>query len=486
MSQQNESGGPAAVGERPADGRAQQLYERAERYVLGLISGPVTPPPETPLEEIRQRAGERLARLRAFLAFLGNPHEQYRTIHIGGTSGKGSTTQLVAAILTAAGYRTGAHVSPYLQVGTEKLQIDGQLASAERYAALVEALRAKVEEWVALGHEQPKYGEFWVAMTFVYFAEERVDYGVIEVGAGGRFDLTNVLNPQAAAITSVGLDHTVTLGPTIPEIAWHKAGILKSGAAALTSVDDPAALSVIEAEAGALGVELQRVLPDLSYRDVETGPTGTSYFDVGAGRRFSVPLPGTFQAANGALAAAIARSLPDGEPIGDDVIQRGFDATRFPGRMEIVQAAPTVILDGAHNPQKIAGLAGNLDLLFPGRRLIAVFGVLESKNYAEMLDALAPRLSALVATAPKVFAKPPVSAAQIAERARRHPSITTVDAHDEPLTALEQALALAEPEDVVLVTGSLYLVGNVREYWYPTAAILEQATMWPATSSRAE
>jgi dihydrofolate synthase/folylpolyglutamate synthase len=475
MSQDIEATGVVALNERAAD-LAHARYQEAERYVLGLISGPVTPPADTPRDEVRRRAGERLGRLRAFLEFLGNPQQQYNTIHIGGTSGKGSTTQFVASMLTAAGYRTGAHVSPYLQVATEKLQIDGKIASAERYAELVAKMRAKVEQWVALGHEQPKYGELWVAMTFVYFADEAVDYGVIEVGAGGRFDLTNVIQPEVAAITSVGLDHTVTLGATIPEIAWHKAGILKPGAAALTSVSDPAALEVIQDEARAIGVGLQSILPGKSYLDVRTGPHGTTFFDPTSGRTYSVPLPGTFQAANGALAVAIARALPGGA-IADDIIQQGFDATRFPGRMEIVQERPLVLLDGAHNPQKIAGLAENLALLFPERRIVGVFGVLESKSYVEMLAELMPRLDALVATAPKVYAKPPVSAAQVAEQARRH--VGAVEVRGEPLEAIQRALEIAGSDDVVLVTGSLYLIGNVRENWYPTGKILAQGTMWP-------
>jgi dihydrofolate synthase/folylpolyglutamate synthase len=241
-------------------------------------------------------------------------------------------------------------------------------------------------------------------------------------------------------------------------------------------VSDLAALEVIQDEARAVGVDLQAIQLGEFYRDVTTGPRGTTFLDAASGRTFTVPLPGTFQAANGVLAAAVARSLPEGS-VADDIIQRGFDATRFPGRMEIVQANPLVLLDGAHNPQKIAGLAENLALLFPGRRIIGVFGVLESKSYVEMLAELTPHLSALVATAPKVYAKPPVSAGQVAEEARNR--LGVVEEFDEPLEALQRALELAGPNDIVLVTGSLYLIGNVREHWYPTGRILAQGTMWP-------
>jgi dihydrofolate synthase / folylpolyglutamate synthase len=450
-------------------------YERAEAYVTGLIMGPPSPPAGSTPQDIRQRAIDRLGRLEEFLEFLGSPHRKYRTIHVGGTSGKGSTTSLVASILTQSGLKTGSHVSPYLQVSTEKLLIDGRPASASRYASLVETMRSSIDEWERRGHQAPTYGEVWVAMTFVYFEQEQVDIAVIEVGAGGRFDLTNVVQPDVAAITSIGYDHMVTLGSTLPEIAWHKAGILKPGAAAVTSVTDPAPLAVIESEAELVGAVLKVIRAEESYTDVRTDRSGTSFLDVPSGRRFSVTLSGKFQAANAALATAMARALDD-DRINDDTISRGLAAARFPGRLEIVQDAPLVILDGAHNPEKISHLAHNLKTMIGDRRLILVFGVLESKNYADMWAELEPHASILVATAPEVLAKPPVGASDIAALAPNGMPVFTEDA---PLEALHKALEIASPDDAVLVTGSLYLIGNVREHWFPTPRILEQGTSWP-------
>ncbi|MDQ3548485.1 MAG: Mur ligase family protein, partial [Chloroflexota bacterium] len=434
---------------------AFEQYQRAERYVNGLIMGPPSPPAGTPPDEIRARAIARLERLRAFLRFLGDPQRQYRTVHVAGTSGKGSTATFTASILTAAGFRTGTHVSPYLQVATEKLQIDGQIVSASRYAELVDSMRESVETWVAAGHERPNYGEFWVAMTYRYFAEARVDVAVIEVGAGGRFDVTNVIEPDVAAITSIGYDHTVTLGSTLPEIAWHKAGIIKPGAVAVTAVSEPEALPVIEAEAREHGVELRRVRHGKEYQAVQTDEHGTSFIDTASGRQFHVQLPGSFQAVNAATAIAIARAF-DAERISNDVIAAGLSATRFPGRMETVQRAPLVLLDGAHNPEKVASLASNLKELYPGRRKILVFGALESKNYHEMLEALLPEASVLIATAPKVFAKPSTTAADIAAFA---PPEMVVETIDDPVAAVGRALELATSGDLVVVTGSLYLIG---------------------------
>jgi dihydrofolate synthase/folylpolyglutamate synthase len=425
---------------------------------------------------IRKRAIARLARLRAFLAFIGDPQRRVRTIHIGGTSGKGSTTAMIGSILHVAGFRVGVHVSPYLQVSTEKLVIDGQFISAERYHTLVESMRQRVDAWVATGQERPNYGEFWVAMMLQYFAEEQVEIAVVEVGAGGRFDVTNVVEPEVVAITSIGYDHMVTLGSTLAEIAWHKAGIIKPGSVALTTVTEPEAVPVIEREAQFVGVELVRLREGEAWSEVATDAGGTSFVEVYSGQRFRAPLPGAFQAANAALAIAVCRAF-DPERVCDSRIAAGLEPSRFPGRVEIVQDNPLVVLDGAHNPEKVRALVASVDALFPGRRIIAVFGVLESKSYAEMLGLLAPRVDALVATTANVLAKPSVSAEELGASAR--PVVPQVVVEPRPLDAIARAIELAGSGDLVLVTGSLYLIGNVRERWYPSAAVLAQRTSWP-------
>ncbi len=463
---------------QPAPARA--IYDAAERYIFSLITGPPTPAAETPPEVIRERALERLDRMRAFLDFLGRPQDQFRAIHIGGTSGKGSTAALTAAILTEAGYRTGLHVSPYLQVATEKLVVDNRLASARRYHELVEQLAERVAAWIGSGQPPISYGEFWVALTFLYFAEEAVDVGVVEVGAGGRFDLTNVIAPEVVAITSIGLDHVVTLGNTLAEIAWHKAGIIKPGTTAVTAVTESEPLDVIRAEADATGARLIELRAGDSYYLESTDASGTRFVDHASGETFAAPLAGAFQASNAATAIALARAFTGGS-IDNATIRRGLASARFPGRMEIVQQAPLVLLDGAHNPQKVAGLAADLGQITGHRRTVAVFGVLDTKNYTDMLAELAPHVDVLVATSPLVYAKPAVPAAEVAEHARAF--IDDVHVEPEPLKAIERALQLAAESDAVVVTGSLYLIGNVRERWFPTEAILSQGTMWPQRSN---
>ncbi|HEY8448109.1 MAG TPA: Mur ligase family protein [Thermomicrobiales bacterium] len=420
------------------------------------------------LEEVRERAEQRMRRLRAFLAERGEPHRRFPVVHVGGTSGKGSTATAIAAILTAAGYRTGLHLSPYLQVATEKLQIDGRLISGDCFADLVDEVLSAADAWHERTGERLTYGEIWFALVATYFAAERVDLAVIEVGAGGRFDLTNILQPAVSVITTVGFDHTETLGPTIGEIAWHKAGIIKPGAPVVTAETDPDALAPILAEARLTGSKVIHVAPD--------GAPGLP------------ALAGPFQQVNAATAIAAIRALErNGWKIGEDAIAAGLAAARLPGRLETVQLAPRVVLDGAHNPQKAAALAAAIPPAVPrppGGRLILVLGLLESKDQDGVVQALLPCADALVLTRPQVLAKPSLDPRVLADAARRAGFSGEIVVRDDPGEAIAAALLQADAMrgDAVLVTGSLYLVGNVRSRWYPDDEIVLQRTPWPGSN----
>ena len=435
---------------------------------------------------VQARAEMRMGRLRRFLAAIGNPQDRYPIIHVTGTSGKGSTSTAIAAILTAAGYRTGLHTSPYLQVPTEKLQIDGRLLGADAYADRVAELMEVHARWVAAGDEALTYGEIWVALAFHTFARASVDVAVIEVGAGGRYDLTNVIQPVASVITSVGLDHTATLGDTIADIAWHKAGIIKAGAPAISAVLDGEAAGIVAAEAKAVGSPLIQLPAELA--DLQTGPGGTSWRDPGTGRRWTIALGGRFQARNGAAAVAAVRAAAPalvasrGLPITDEAIDAGLRATRIPGRMELVRDRVPVLLDGAHNAEKVAALAANVPDFLPvtrGRR-IAVLGALEAKQADEMIASLVPVVDEIIATSPQVLAKEARDAGALAITAREVGFPGPLSVEPEPRRAMERALAGAGPDDAILVTGSLYLVGNVRGRWYGEDEIVIQQTSWPA------
>ena len=423
----------------------------------------------------------------AFLERIGSPHIGRPVVHIGGTSGKGSTSTIIAAILTAAGYRTGLHTSPYLQTPAEKLQVDGQLVSPQDYVELVNEFFVAHDAWLADGQPPLTYGEAWNTLTWLFFRQENVDIGVVEVGAGGRFDLTNFLTPVLSIITSVGIDHTNTLGSTIEDIAWHKAGIIKPGIPALTTVPNPVAREIIIDEAKVQGAPITVVDLDNAIEDIQTTPQGTTWSDRKTGVMRSMGMCGTFQARNGQTAVAAANLLSRlGIAIPSDAIDRGLRHARIPGRAELINGKTRVLLDGAHNAEKLAALVADVPALLPaanGARRIGVIGLLDAKKGEEMIRSVVPVIDVLIATSPQVLAKEPKDAEAIARLARE--AGFTGDVLIEPDASRTLDLAFEQIDvprgDMILVTGSLYLVGNVRGRWFPESEIVSQRTPWPGS-----
>lgn len=459
------------------------VYRTAVDRLDGLIS------PEGPadgsLAAIRARAEQRLERVRRFLRFLGDPHQKYPIVHVGGTSGKGSTSVAIASMLTAAGYRVGLHTSPYLQVATEKLQQDRLLIGAAAFAELVDTVLDAADRFIERrGETALTYGEVWTALATRWFAANAVDVAVIEVGAGGRFDQTNAIDPAVSVITTVGLDHTATLGGTIAEIAWHKAGIIKPGAAVVTAVSTPDALAAIVAEARLVETTLERVIPGTTFEVLSVGPDGTRWRSIDRGAIYLTPSPGEFQATNAALAVAATRALgARGLFVPEEAVLSGLAAARLPGRFEWMPTprGPAVVLDGAHNPEKMVALVSDLPRTLPPSRgkLVVLFGALEGKRAEEMLRTIMVGADALVVTAPRVLAKASVAPQRIAAVARRITGAVPVEVAPKPAMALHAARRLAGDDGTILVTGSLYLVGNLRGAWYPDRDVVHQRTPWP-------
>lgn len=487
------AGGATKVPVPPASQPTLDRFHTAVARVDALIERDNTPHGKTP-GEIRVRAEMRLARMRDFLRFLGDPHLRYPVIHVTGTSGKGSTSTAIARILEATGLRVGLHTSPYLQTPTEKLQLDGQLIGPDGFAVLVDRILAEHDRWVGEGNEALTYGEIWVAMVMTAFAEAPVDVGVIEVGAGGRFDLTNVVRPTVSVITSVGIDHVVTLGDTIEEIAWHKAGIIKPGAPVVTAVTDPRALRAIDGEAAIADVPVIRVIEGKTWQRLPRGSVETWWQDLTDGG-IAGPLPappGAYQADNAAIAVATVRAFADqsGIVISSQAIISGLVASRIPGRYEVIRHAdePTMILDGAHNPQKVAALMADIGpaVRSAGGQLVVVLGALEAKQIDEMVRLITPWADAIVATSPRVLAKAGAETAALARQIVDTGFKGRLSAVPQPLDAIARATDIAgDLEDAtILVTGSLYLIGNIRGRWFPDDAVTLARTSWPeATNS---
>ena len=451
-----------------------ETYRAANARLDALIE--IAPVLDRSLSAITARAQERLNRTARFLDHLGNPHYSAPVIHVAGTSGKGSTATAISQILQAAGYRTLLHTSPYLQVATEKLAVDGRLIDAASFAELVDLALTGIDAW---GEAELTYAEAWMAVIGLAMARFRPDVAVIEVGAGGRFDLTNLVRSEVAVITSIGLDHTESLGATIAEIAWHKAGIIKTGSVVVHAVDVPAGITAIARQVLEVDAEVRAAIDpgDLSPRPEVGG--FWSWQDVISGERLRSGLPGGIQAQNAALAVAAARAWRDDLPI--DAVREGLASTRFPARFERMPGARTVVLDGAHNPQKVAALVPELAQL--PRPRVGVLGFLAAKRADEMIAQLAPHLDEIVLSSPDIAGKPGLDVVSALTLARTLTSLP-VSAEAVPLAALGLAMQRAGTGGSVLVTGSLYLCGAVRERWYASEAIIAQQSPWPSSSRR--
>ena len=393
-----------------------------------------------------------LERVWALLEALGNPQKAYRVVHVAGTNGKGSTCAMIDAGLRAAGVRTGLFTSPHLIEPTERVQIDGIPVSQQQFARAFEAANRAAE---SLKLEcLPTYFEMVTAMAFWLFREMGVETAVVEVGLGGRLDATNVVEPALTVITPVDLDHQAYLGDTIASIAAEKAGILKAGVPAVFACQGPEASVVLEARARELGVPVRRAA-EYEIRDVSIDARG-SRFSAGPFTGLECPLAGEHQLQN-AVTAAMALEALGTSP-------QGIAEARWPGRLERISPNPDVILDGAHNPSGARALAAYMERFYPREsggaifRRWLIFGAMRDKAVNEIGTILFPLADELIFTAPaNPRAMAPAELTSLAGRGRTAPDV---------VAALRLVQAECSAEDVILVTGSLFLVGEARAASY--------------------
>jgi dihydrofolate synthase/folylpolyglutamate synthase len=439
-----------------------EAYDRAAASLLSLIRGK-TGEARSALDR-RSRAEARLARARALLSALGDPHLRYPVVHVTGTSGKGSTSAAIASVLTEAGFRVGLRTSPYLQVPTEKLHIGASLIDA---TAFDELARRVLAAGSCLFPSNLGYAEVWVALACSWFAEQQVDLAVVEVGAGGRFDTTNVFQPLVSVITSVGLDHVVSLGPSLADIAWHKAGIIKRGGIAVVGDMPDDAWSVIAQQARDEAVSVIR-------------PAA-----IGEAPESIASLPDGFRRANAQMALGVLEALRTrGYAIPDAAIAAAVSGAGLPGRFERMPTASgaDIWLDGAHNPDKAAALAREISRLIEcgGKLPVVVLGVLAAKDAAAIVARLSPLAAAVVATQPTVLGKRALPAAALGEIVRATGFAGPLLVEVNPGVALHYAREVAHATgSAVVVAGSLYLAGDVRRAWYADDDIVLQRTPWP-------
>jgi dihydrofolate synthase/folylpolyglutamate synthase len=451
-------------------------YRAAVQSLYALIHPADVAPP---FGHGARAAEQRLEMMRRLMGLLGHPEDRYRAIHVTGTSGKGSTATMIAEVLRQAGLRVGLYSKPHVQLPLERMVIDGRPVHPATFVALVEQFQAAARALAGHHDYMPTYTQTLVALALLAFEQAGVDVAVVEVGVGGRLDDTNVVHPLAAVITSVGLDHTDFLGPTLEHIAREKAGIIKEGAPAISGVIEPGPAEVIASAAQAAGSPLTLLGRDFRFTPHDIDLTGgrLTYEDAaGALPPLQVGLLGAHQLSNAAVALAALRAaeprLPRSLPL--DAYERGLRLAWLPGRLEIVQREPLTLLDAAHNAQKALALRQALDALVPGRPRVLVLGILADKDSAEMIDVLAPGARAVVVTKPPVIgSKHPEALGHLAALARRFTA--RVLAEPDPTRAIDQALAETPADGVLCVTGSLYLIGAVRGRWFPEAALLAQA-----------
>ncbi|PYU71319.1 MAG: bifunctional folylpolyglutamate synthase/dihydrofolate synthase [Acidobacteria bacterium] len=436
-------------------------YEASVRYLLSLGRELAAP---------TQAAAAKfdLQNITVLAERLGRPERTYPSAHIAGTNGKGSTAAFLESILRHAGFRTGLNTSPHLEKINERIRVNGQEISDEGFAETLTHIHALIEELLAAGklRAHPTYFECVTAMAFEHFACERIEFGVFEVGLGGRLDATNILSPLVTIITGIDFDHENFLGHSLREIAAEKAGILKPGVPVVLAEQRPEAREVVLARARELSCPVVEPA-EIFQVDQESMPNGSArarVIDADSGTTFEIApnLPGRFQLQNALNAVAAARLLQNrGFRIPDAAATWGIAHTVWPGRLEKLQSAPEVYLDGAHNPGAARELTHFLEQNFAGRKVWLIYAALRDKAVDEVAGLLFPHAAEVIFTAPRTSRA--VSATQLAEIAGHHAARFSVVPDAE--RAFERALAEAAPEDAIFITGSLYLVGQLRHYW---------------------
>ena len=407
-----------------------------------------------------------LERTFRILEILNNPQKDLKLIHVAGTNGKGSVTSMITSMLRGYNYKVGMYTSPFLEEFEERIQINGKNIPKNKLADLVERVKVAVDKVIEEGYAHATEFEIITCLMLLYFKEEKVDYGVIEVGLGGRLDSTNVITPILSVITSISLDHTNLLGNSLSEIASEKAGIIKEGIPVVTYPQEEEALKVIEEIAKNKNSEIIKVSKDKGrfirvyddnekiYQDVLVNINGEDY-------KVRLPLLGEHQITNllVAMKAFLKVCAIEGINAEKNVILSSLKNVKWIGRLEVMKRNPLVVIDGAHNIQGIRSLKKSVQKYFKYKNIYLILGILADKQVKDMIDTITP-------IAKKVFALTPHSdRAELASKLRdeiikTNSNCVSFERYEE---AYVKALNEADSDDLILISGSLYMIGDMRK-----------------------
>ena len=396
-----------------------------------------------------------LGRTQELLEKMGNPEKKLKFVHIAGTNGKGSTAAMTASILSKAGYRTGLYTSPYIYRFHERIQVDGVEISDEDLTEITEYVKPLADSMA----QSPTEFELVCCIAFEYFYRKKCEIVVLEVGMGGAWDATNVIEvPEVAVITNIGLDHTEYLGDTVEKIAETKSGIFKPHGHAVVYRSTPSVEAVYERVCAERDVTLRKA--DFDGLVLKAHTLEGQVFDCGSRKNLVLPLLGDHQLHNASVVLSIADTLiGEGWKISEQNIYDGIRDVRWPGRFDIVCRKPLFIIDGGHNPQCIEALVKNIRDYLAGKKVIALTGVLADKDYADMYKPVMPLVDRFVCITPPNPRK--LEAEQLARYLRQ--AGAQAQASESILDGVKKAMELAGKDGVVLCFGSLYSIGGIRD-----------------------
>lgn len=399
-----------------------------------------------------------LENMRLLLELMGNPHKDLKYIHVAGTNGKGSVTAFISSILMEAGYRVGVYTSPYIQRFTERIQVNRNEISPCDLARITAFVREKVELMVQRGANHPTEFEIVTAIAFKYFCEMGCDVVVLEVGLGGRFDSTNIIDKSiVSVITTISYDHMNILGSTLSEIAFEKAGIIKEDGEVLLYPQQEEVERVFVEACSKKNARLHKVSFD-SVR-INSFSIDGQEFDYGAQKSFHIGLLGEHQVRNAIIAIECARQVSHkGFVIPETAIRRGLSGAKWPGRLEVLSKKPVFIIDGAHNREGANALSNFLKAYFPGKKILFILGVLKDKEYVSFIEACVPLAYGFVAVEPDSERALPAS--ELAENIKPYCNNVSISGKIEE--AVKTSLEILPDDGVICAFGSLYYIGEIR------------------------